>query len=616
MGVRRFFVLAALGCAVFSPQLRAQGREKRVTPVDAAQRATFERERKVGVAILVGIGKYPRYSGLGELHYPSRDADVLESELTAQRYVVTTLKDGEATRGAILNAIRQSGEVIDAEHGTLVFFFSGHGFAEGNSNYLASYDATSNDLARSGLDLGAVEKAMVATGARRRVMWVDACRNEPGKGAGDGRSFSRFESSSGTRILFSTKAGRISYEDDDLKQGLFSYYLARGLHGEASRDDGMVSFRDLADFVVDGVESRSLKQGRVQVPYEAGESSGDFLLARASAPVPAVIAPKPVASAPAPSGTRSPRLIPGSGEGVMSLAWLPDGRRFVVGTNHGGVAMWDAKSERMIWTVPETADVAITHVAVRADGKLVADTGRTRFPNGDFGLGIRTLDPDTGKLIWTWWNDEWRNGPGRIDSISFSADNHILAAGNVKDGIWGFDAYTGKPLFKSGAVPNMVSSLESLILLFSPKDPRVLYAGPSALMKVDGATGGNFRTISPDFPGGIGAFDVSPRNPDVIWVAAKEGLAYRTMDGGKKWNTVFYPSMGRALWVEASRHDPAVAWINAPAGVYKTTDYGQTWKRIIDGETLNLNVIRENPARRGELIMGSHEGVYIYNDEP
>jgi hypothetical protein len=334
MGARRVFfwaALAALGCAVCSvvsrAQPSAQGREKRVTPVDAAQRATFERERKVGVAILVGIGKYPRYSGLGELRYPPRYADALESELSAQRYVVTTLKDGEATRGAILNAIRQSGEVIDAEHGTLLFFFSGHGFAEGNSNYLASYDATSNDLARGGLDLGAVEKAMVATGARRRVMWVDACRNEPGKGAGDGRTFSRFEGSSGTRILFSTKAGRISYEDDDLKQGLFSYYLAHGLHGEAARDDGMVSFRDLADFVVDGVESRSLKQGRVQVPYEAGESSGDFLLARSSA---SAKAPEPVR---APDPLRGPEPVhtsaassvpPSSGQSSLEgTAWAP-----------------------------------------------------------------------------------------------------------------------------------------------------------------------------------------------------------------------------------------------------------------------------------------------------
>jgi Skp family chaperone for outer membrane proteins len=322
MGVRRFVsvaALAALNFALFTApfdgwfcsQLHAQGREKRVTPVDSTQRATFERDRKVGVAILVGIGTYPRYSGLGELRYPARDADLLESELSAQRYTVITLKNAEATRGAILNAIRQSGEVIDAERGTLVFFFSGHGFAEGNSNYLASYDATSNDLARSGLDLGAVEKAMIATGARRRVMWVDACRNEPGKGAGDGRSFARFDSSAGTRILFSTKAGRLSYEDDDLKQGLFSYYLARGLHGDAARDDGLISFRDLADFVVDGVESRSLKQGRVQVPYEAGESSGDFLLARSNGST-LVAEPKPAISStadasPAGTSTTSPR---------------------------------------------------------------------------------------------------------------------------------------------------------------------------------------------------------------------------------------------------------------------------------------------------------------------
>jgi hypothetical protein len=29
----------------------------------------------VGVAILVGVGKYPRYSGLSELHYPGTDVE-------------------------------------------------------------------------------------------------------------------------------------------------------------------------------------------------------------------------------------------------------------------------------------------------------------------------------------------------------------------------------------------------------------------------------------------------------------------------------------------------------------------------------------------------------------
>jgi hypothetical protein len=363
--------VVALGLAQFGAwfcqPLRAQGREKRVTPVDAAQRATFERERKVGVAILVGIGQYPRYSGLGDLRYPTRDADLLETELSTQRYVVTSLKDTEATRGAILNAIRQAGEVIDAEHGTFVFFFSGHGFAEGNTNFLASYDAASNDLAHSGLDLQAVEKAMIASGVKRRVMYIDACRNEPGKGAGDGRSFSRFESSSGTRILFSTKAGRISYEDDELKQGLFTYYLSRGLHGEAARDDGLVSFRDLADYVVDGVERRSLKQGHVQVPYEAGESSGDFLLARAASV--AIVAKPPALT---PSDPTFPRD-------------KFNGNAARVSYKTGDVSIRRGNSDDLV--------AAITDAALNASDRLVtAANGRAevQFDSSHLGLSLST----------------------------------------------------------------------------------------------------------------------------------------------------------------------------------------------------------------------------------
>src|SRR5436305_613579 len=82
---------------------RRYAAQKRITPLDPAQRAGFEQRRKAGIAIVVGVGKYPRYSGLGDLNYTSRDADLLAEELNRQRYTVITLKDSEATRGAVLN---------------------------------------------------------------------------------------------------------------------------------------------------------------------------------------------------------------------------------------------------------------------------------------------------------------------------------------------------------------------------------------------------------------------------------------------------------------------------------------------------------------------------------
>ncbi|HEY2860887.1 MAG TPA: hypothetical protein VGJ21_20930, partial [Terracidiphilus sp.] len=63
----------------------AQQRENRVVPLDATQRTGFETRRKAGVAILVGVGQYPRYSQLSELHYPPRDVELLDRELSGQR---------------------------------------------------------------------------------------------------------------------------------------------------------------------------------------------------------------------------------------------------------------------------------------------------------------------------------------------------------------------------------------------------------------------------------------------------------------------------------------------------------------------------------------------------
>jgi hypothetical protein len=46
-----------------------QVRERRIVPVDAGKRQTFEKQVKV--ALLVGVGDYSPSSGLGALKYPA-----------------------------------------------------------------------------------------------------------------------------------------------------------------------------------------------------------------------------------------------------------------------------------------------------------------------------------------------------------------------------------------------------------------------------------------------------------------------------------------------------------------------------------------------------------------
>jgi len=254
-----------------------QSHEKRAVPVSHTDRDAFMKEARV--AVVAAITDYPRSSNFASLRYPSTDADELEATLTAQGYNVVVVKDSDATKTSLLQAIHSAGEVLDQGQGTLVFYFSGHGFEVAGKNYLATYGANALMLSQTGLALDDVEREMRATGAARRIMWIDACRNTSSKTGTPARTFAAFQAAAGTRILFSTRAGRVSYENDDLRHGVFTYFLLQGLRGEAAGSDGLVTFRDLTDYVTASVRDYSLKRLEPQVPYDAGEAAGDFLLA-------------------------------------------------------------------------------------------------------------------------------------------------------------------------------------------------------------------------------------------------------------------------------------------------------------------------------------------------
>jgi hypothetical protein len=271
------FALPGILCAtLLALGAEPQAGPTRVTPLDAAQKQGFERQPKV--AVLAGVGRYPTRSGLTQLRYPAHDVDLMEAELEKQGYKVVALRDQEATRGAIEQSLVDARELVDQNSGTIAFFFSGHGFAEQGQNYLATYEAAAANLAGSGLPVERVEELLKASGAQRQMVFLDACRSEAGKAIG-ARSFGQLQGAAGLHALLSTKAGRVSYEDETLGSGVFTHFLVEGLRGRAAGADGLITFHDLATFVVDAVSAYGFQHGQMQVPYEAGEFSGDFLVA-------------------------------------------------------------------------------------------------------------------------------------------------------------------------------------------------------------------------------------------------------------------------------------------------------------------------------------------------
>jgi photosystem II stability/assembly factor-like uncharacterized protein len=131
----------------------------------------------------------------------------------------------------------------------------------------------------------------------------------------------------------------------------------------------------------------------------------------------------------------------------------------------------------------------------------------------------------------------------------------------------------------------------------------------------EGAGGENYNTIMYLAP--------SPHEAGVLWVGTDDGLVHVTRDEGRTWTDVTPGDLGEALVnsIEASPHDPATAYVvitrykfnDFTPHIFKTTDYGGSWRRIVEGiaEEDWVRVVREDPVRPGLLYAGTETGMYM-----
>jgi hypothetical protein len=147
------------------------------------------------------------------------------------------------------------------------------------------------------------------------------------------------------------------------------------------------------------------------------------------------------------------------------------------------------------------------------------------------------------------------------------------------------------------------------------------------------ASGGlNPDNIGVEYSGVVFAIAESRLKAGLIWAGSNDGKVHVTQDGGKSWNDVTANIPGLPFWgtisnIEPSRFDEGTAYLsvdghqanNRDPWIYKTTDYGKTWKLIVNGVPKSplsyTHVVREDPVRRGLLYAGTENGVYVsFND--
>jgi photosystem II stability/assembly factor-like uncharacterized protein len=188
-------------------------------------------------------------------------------------------------------------------------------------------------------------------------------------------------------------------------------------------------------------------------------------------------------------------------------------------------------------------------------------------------------------------------------------------------------------------------------IFFSPHNSKKLYAAGNALFATENE-GQSWQQISPDLTtndkakqassGGpitkdntsveyyctIFTAAESPLEKDLLWTGSDDGVVSVSKDGGKNWENVSPAGApNRIMWncIESDPFKKGAAYIvgtryksdDFAPYIYKTEDYGKSWKLITSGiNRLHFTrAMRADKKRAGLLYAGTEFGMYISYDD-
>lgn len=238
-------------------------------------------------------------------------------------------------------------------------------------------------------------------------------------------------------------------------------------------------------------------------------------------------------------------------------------------------------------------------------------------------------------------------------------DNNIVWSGCYDGGLQVYDARTGHvrdvrvwPEAGYGWPPALLKHRWhwNFPIHISPHDHNTVYVGSQFINKTTNA-GQTWTQISPDLTlnlkahqqssGGVAvdnlmtydgslvfAIAESPVEKGLIWVGTNDGQVKLSRNGGESWSNITpnitgMPAWGTVVTIEPSKYNAGSSYLaydmhqmgDFDPYIYKTEDYGLTWKRIssdIPKSYLSfVHVVKEDPKKEGLLYTGTDNGLYF-----
>ena len=221
--------------------------------------------------LLVGVNQYQDRQHLPSLQYSALDCQGLgealkEATASFPRKEVIIHHDFVDRLPQVADVRRSITKIINSasSEDTILFYFSGHGILETKTRQvvLCLADTDTKQLLATGLPLNTLLKQLSNCAASQQLVWLDACHS----GGMTLRGTSKITlpnpssrlvevlrhkaaESKGFYALLSCDQTQQSWEFPELGHGVFTYYLMRGLRGEAADSGGIIEADALYQYV-------------------------------------------------------------------------------------------------------------------------------------------------------------------------------------------------------------------------------------------------------------------------------------------------------------------------------------------------------------------------------
>ena len=245
-----------------------------------------ESKPRDAVAIIIGIEKYRRVSNAD---FANRDAglfyDYARRALGVRQENIKLLLDDKADASEILVAFKNWLPTRVGKGETEVYvFYSGHGLPseDGKSLFFLPHEANRDLLERTAISQKEIVAAIQKSSPKSVTMFIDSCYSGQSRtgetllASARPISVKAKQSSfpSNFTVISASAPDQISSSSPELRHGIFSYYLMRGMEGGADANgDKQITVAEMQTYLSEQVPRRAMSMNRTQQPQVVGDQS-------------------------------------------------------------------------------------------------------------------------------------------------------------------------------------------------------------------------------------------------------------------------------------------------------------------------------------------------------